>query len=260
MKHCLWALLMVLAAQTAEARIVTKTVEYQQGGTTLEGYLAYSDTVKGKRPGILVVHEWTGVGPYVKHRAEQLAAMGYVAFAADIYGKGVRPATPELAAKEAAKYRGPDRTLIRARAQAGLDQLARFPQTDPKRLAAIGYCFGGTAVLELARSGADVLGTVSFHGGLDTPNPADASRIRGKVLALAGADDPIVPPPQVAAFQQEMRNAKVDWQMNLYGGAVHSFTNPDAGNDPSKGVAYNAKADRRSWEAMKAFFAEIFGK
>ena len=150
--------------------------------------------------------------------------------------------------------------MIRARANAGLDTLAASPLVDTSRLAVIGYCFGGTAALELARSGANLLGTVSFHGGLDTPNPADARNIRGKVLALHGADDPHVPPEQVAAFQQEMRQAKVDWEMVYYGGAVHAFTNPDSGNDPSKGVAYNAEADRRSWEEMKLFFAEIFGK
>jgi dienelactone hydrolase len=260
MKHCLLALAMVMIAQTAQARLITKTVEYRQGDTPLEGYLAYDDSIKGKRPGVLVIHEWTGLGAYEKKRAEQLAALGYVAFAADIYGKGVRPATPELAGKEAAKYRGTDRSLIRARAAAGLNKLAGFPEVDADRLAVIGYCFGGTAALELARSGANLRGTVSFHGGLDTPVPADALKIRGKVLALHGADDTFVPPPQVAAFQQEMRLAKVDWQMIYYGGAVHSFTNPKSGNDPTKGVAYNEKADRRSWEAMKQFFAEIFAK
>jgi len=260
MKWCLLAVMMVLIAQVAEARMVTKTVEYRQGSTVLEGYLAYDDSVQGKRPGVLVVHEWTGIGPYVKKRVEQLAALGYLAFAADIYGKGVRPATPELAAKEAGKYRGKDRSLIRARAQAGLDQLAGLAEVDPRRIAVIGYCFGGTAALELARSGAQLAGTVSFHGGLDTPIPADALKIKGKVLVLHGADDPNVPPEQVASFQQEMRMAKVNWEMVYYGGAVHSFSNPDSGNDPTKGVAYNAQADRRSWEEMKLFFAEIFAK
>ena len=183
-----------------------------------------------------------------------------MAFAADIYGKGVRPANNEQAAAEAGKYRGNDRSLIRARAAAGLAKLASFPQVDASRLAAIGYCFGGTAVLELARSGADMRGAVSFHGGLSTPNPADAAKIRAKILVLHGADDTYVPPAEVASFQQEMRQGKVDWQMIQYGGAVHSFSNPGSGNDPSKGVAYNEKADRRSWEAMKQFFNEIFKK
>lgn len=260
MRKYVFALAMLLLAYDAGGAVMGKTVEYRDGATVLQGYVAYDDGIKGKRPGVLVVHEWMGLGDYEKRRADELAKLGYVAFAADIYGKGVRPATQELAAKEAAKYRGSDRSLIRSRAAAGLEKLAAFPQVDPHRLAAIGYCFGGTAVLELARSGADLLGTVSFHGGLNTPNPADAKNIRGKVLALHGADDPYVKPDEVAAFQQEMRQAKVDWQMNFYGGAVHSFSNPKSGNDTSKGAAYNEKADRRSWEAMKLFFNEIFGR
>ncbi|MEA5113076.1 MAG: dienelactone hydrolase family protein [Geobacteraceae bacterium] len=250
-------LTLVGTALAAEAELVTKTVEYRQGNAILEGFLAWDDAVKGKRPGVLVVHEWTGLGNYVKKRVEQLARLGYVAFGADIYGKGIRPSTPEAASREAGKYKA-DRNLLRMRARAGLDQLSGHPMVDRSRIAAIGYCFGGTTVLELARSGADLQGVVSFHGGLDTPFPDDASRIRARVLALHGADDPFVPPGQVADFQNEMRKGRVDWQMNFYGGAVHSFTNPDSGNDPAKGVAYNEKADKRSWEAMKSFFKEIF--
>lgn len=250
--------LLVLAG-SVEAKLVTKTVEYRQGDAVLAGYLAYDDATRGKRPGVLVVHEWNGLGPYVQKRVEQLARLGYVAFGADIYGKGIRPATREESAKTAGKYRS-DRQLLRDRARAGLDELRKQPMVDTGRLAAIGYCFGGTTVLELARSGADLRGVVSFHGGLDTPNPADAKNIRAKVLVLHGADDPRVPPEQVAAFQDEMRKANVDWYMTMYGSAVHTFTNPEAGNDPSKGNAYNEKADRRSWEAMKQFFVEIFGK
>ena len=182
---------------------------------------------------------------------------GFHTFALDMYGKGVRAKTPEEAAKLSGIYKG-DRPLMRARAQAGLDELRKQPLVDPARIAAIGYCFGGTTVLELARSGADVAGVVSFHGGLGTPQPADAKNIKGKVLVLHGADDPHVPPAEVAAFQDEMRKAAVDWQMIYYGGAVHSFTNPGSGTDASTGVAYNEKADKRSWEAMKAFFKELF--
>ena len=243
----------------AEAKIVTKVVEYRQGDAVLEGYLAYDDATAEKRPGVLVVHEWTGLGPYVQKRVQQLAGLGYVAFGADIYGKGVRPDNPKDAAAIAGKYKG-DRKLMRDRVLAGLAELRRQQQVDLGRLAAIGYCFGGTTVLELARSGADVRGVVSFHGGLDTSLPAAAGQIRAKVLALHGADDPFVPPAQVATFQEEMRGAGADWQMVYYSGAVHSFTNPDSGNDPKKGAAYNERADRRSWEAMKLFFAEIFGR
>jgi dienelactone hydrolase len=190
-------------------------------------------------------------------RAEQLAALGYVALTADIYGKGVRPANGQEASAEAGKYYR-DRTLLRARARAGLDFLASRPEADPSRLAVIGYCFGGATALELARSGAPVKGTVTFHGGLSTPTPADAKNITGKVLVLHGADDPYTKQEDVTALMKEMREAGVDWQLVQYSGAVHSFTDKRAGNDNSKGAAYNEAADRRSWKAMKDFFEEIF--
>ena len=242
---------------TVHAAIQTKTVEYKQSDTTLEGFVAYDDAIKGARPGVLVVHQWMGLTDYEKHRAEMLAQLGYVAFCADIYGKVVRPQNPAEAGTLAGKYKN-DRRLLRARVNAGLDALRQQPLADPKRLAAIGYCFGGTTVLELARSGADIAGVVSFHGGLDAPDPADGKNVKCKVLALAGADDPFQKPEDLAAFEKEMRDAKVDWQIEFYGGAVHAFTQPMAGNDNSKGAAYNEKADKRSWEAMKQFFAEIF--
>ncbi len=237
----------------------TESVEYRQDGTALEGYLAYGDSVKGPRPGVLVVHEWWGINDYIVRRIEQLAELGYIALAADIYGKGSRAKTREEAMKLAGAFRsGTDRALLRSRANAGLDLLKKHPLTDPKRVAAIGYCFGGTAVLELARSGADVAGVVSFHGGLGTPDPADAKNIRGKVLVLTGADDPSAKPDQVIAFEEEMRKAGVDWYLVTYANAVHGFTNPANGTDNSRGAAYNEKADRRSWQAMKDFFGEIF--
>jgi dienelactone hydrolase len=246
-----------LTAGVARGGVVTRDVEYRQGDTVLEGYLAYDDQGPAKKPGILVVHDWVGVGPYVKGRAEQLAALGYVAFAADIYGKGVRPSNPKDASATAGKFKA-DRPLLRARVLAGLTELRRQPNVLETKVAAIGYCFGGSTVLELGRAGGDVQGIISFHGGLDTPTPADAKNIRGKVLVLTGADDPSVPEPQVKAFEDEMRAAGVDWQLAAYGGAVHAFTVPGAGNDPSKGAAYNASADRRSWVAMRNFFDEIF--
>jgi dienelactone hydrolase len=230
---------------------------YQQGNTTLEGFLACDDAVQGKRPGVLVAHDWTGLGDYARTRAKMLAEMGYVAFAADIYGKAVRPKAPQQAAAESGKYKK-DRKLMRARVQAGLALLAGNPLCDSKRVAGIGYCFGGTCVLELARSGADIAGVVSFHGGLDTPTPRDAKNIKCKVLVLHGGDDPHVPVKDVTAFENEMRAGGVDWQLVVYGGAVHAFTNPASGNDKSRGAAYDEKADRRSWQAMKIFFAEIF--
>lgn len=257
MKLLLAAFASMLIASNAGAQIHTETVEYEHGDAVLEGYLAYDPAIKGKRPGVIVVHEWKGLGSYAKMRAEQLAGLGYVAFAADIYGKDAQPKTDEEAMVCVRKYKG-DRQLLRARATAALDALRKDVHCDSKRIAAIGYCFGGTTVLELARSGADIAGVVSFHGALDTPNPADAKNIKCKILACHGADDPYVPAEQVAAFEKEMRDAGVDWELIKFGGAVHSFTVPEAGNDNSKGAAYNERADKRSWEAMKAFFTEIF--
>lgn len=241
----------------ARAKVVTKMVEYKQGDTVLEGILAYDDKVKTKRPGVLIVHDWMGVGDYVKMRAEQVAKLGYVAFAADIYGKNNRPKDQKQAAEIAGSFRK-DRPLLRDRAKAGLETLLKSNLVDAKRVATMGYCFGGGTSLELARSGADLRGAISFHGNLDTPNADDAKNIKAKVLVLHGADDPYVPSEQVQAFQTEMRNAKIDWQFVAYGNAVHAFTEQHAGNDNSKGAAYNADADKRSWIAMKDFFGEIF--
>lgn len=241
------------------ADIRTETVEYTIGDAVFEGYLAFDGKSAAKRPGVLVVHEWTGINPYVKRRVDEVARLGYTAFAADIYGKGVRPGNPKEAGATASIYKN-NRVLMRERVRAGLEQLRKHKTVDARRTAAIGYCFGGTTALELARSGADVLGIVSFHGGLDTPAPADAKNIKGKILVLHGADDPFVPRAQVEVFEDEMRAAKVDWQLVKYSQAVHAFTNPDAGSDPSKGAAYNAQADRRSWEEMRDFLAEIFTK
>lgn len=251
------AAFLIMTALSTKSEIVSKPVEYQQGDTVLEGWSVYDDAIQGRRPAVLVVHQWKGLGDDEKKRAEMLARLGYNVLAADIYGKGVRPQTPQAAGTEAGKYKN-DRALLRARVRAGLDVLASHELTDPKRIAAIGYCFGGTTVLELARSGADIAGVVSFHGGLSSPTPGDAKNIKAKVLALHGADDPNVPPKEVAAFEDEMRQGGVDWQLVAYGGAVHSFTDWNAGNDNSKGAAYSERADRRSWEAMKQFFAELF--
>ncbi len=245
-----------MLSTVAEAKVITQTLNYEQDGVELEGYLAYDDAHSGPRPGVLIVHAWMGLGEYEQGRARQLAELGYVALAADIYGKGVRPTDPQSAGAEAGKYRA-DRALLRARAQAGLAALKGLAQVDPARVAAIGYCFGGGAVLELARSGAELGGVVSFHGNLDTPNVDDAQNIRCKVLVLHGADDPHVNQDAVQAFIAEMTAAKVDWQLVEYGNAVHAFSDPRAGDDPSKGAAYNASADKRSWQAMLDFFGEL---
>jgi dienelactone hydrolase len=242
----------------AEAKLHAETIEYQDGDATLAGYLVYEEA-GARRPGVVVVHDWMGLSAETKRRADLLAGLGYVALAADIYGKGVRPTDMQSAGAEAGKWKV-NRASLRRRARAALDLLLQQKNVDPDHVAAIGYCFGGTTALELARSGAPIAGVVSFHGGLDSPTPADAKHIKGKVLVLHGADDPHVPAEQVLAFEKEMREGGVDWQLVAYGGAVHAFTIPAAGKDNAKGAAYNEKADRRSWEAMKLFFAELFGK
>lgn len=247
----------VMLMNNTEAKIITRPVDYESDGVKLQGYLAYDDAQKGKRPAVLIVHEWWGLNDYPKKRAEQIAKLGYVAFAADMYGKGVVAKTPEEAQKLASQFRQ-DRMLTRKRITAAFDVLKKFDFVDDNKIAAIGYCFGGMVALELARSGADIKGVVGFHTSLDTPRPDDARNIKGKILICTGANDKSVPPEMRQAFQQEMDNAGVDWQMNIYSGAVHAFTNPASGSDPSKGVAYNANADRRSWAAMKLFFDEIF--
>jgi dienelactone hydrolase len=249
-------LAMTLITTTARAEIVTRTVEYKAGDATLEGLLVQETGGPARKPGVVVVHDWMGVGPYTRGRAEQLAKLGYVAFVADVYGKGVRPTNPKEAGEQAGKFKR-DRPLLRARMLAALAELRKQPNVLPGKVAAIGYCFGGTAALELARAGADLAGVVSFHGGLDSPTPADARAIKARVLVLHGADDPYVPQAEVLAFEEEMRGGGVDWTLVKYSGAVHAFTIPGAGQDNSKGAAYNATADRRSWQAMRDFFDEV---
>lgn len=249
--------LLLAATLPAHAKVITQVVEYREKDTVLEGYMAYDDAFKGKRPGVLVAHQWMGLGNYEKRRAEMLAEMGYVAFALDLYGKGVRPMDAKTAGELAGSFKA-NRPLWRERARAAVITLRKQPLVDVKRLAIIGYCLGGGTALELARSGADLDGFVSFHGSLDTPTPEDAKAIKGEVLVLHGAIDPYSPPETVEALRKEMEAAKVSYEIQLYGGAVHSFTEREAGNDISKGVAYNEKADKRSWQAMKNLFSQIF--
>ena len=250
------ALLASLLALPAGAAIKTETVKYDAGGHEFNGFLAYDDASSGKRPGILVAPEWWGLTDYAKHRAEQLAALGYVAFAMDPYGNGKTANDASEAGKLAGALKS-NPTELRARANAALDVLKKNPNVDPSKLGAIGYCFGGTTVLELARSGADLKGVVSFHGGLATKQPAVPGNFKPAVLICHGGDDSFESPEEIAAFQDEMRKAGADWEMNIYGGAVHSFTNPESDKRGIKGIAYNAKADKRSWEAMQTFFKEV---
>lgn len=238
------------------AGIIEKPVEYMAEGVLCEGWAAYDDATTTKRPSVLVVHQWTGVSDNEKMRARMLAELGYNVLVADVYGKGIRP-QPPASGQEAGKYKK-DRALLRSRLTAALAVLTKDSRTDSSRIACIGYCFGGTAAIELARSGAAIKGIVSFHGGLDSPTPADGKNIKGKVLALHGADDPFVPVKEIDAFEQEMKDAGVNYKLVKYPGAVHSFTQKAAGSDNSKGAAYNEAADKASWDEMKTFFTELF--
>jgi dienelactone hydrolase len=248
-------LLLALLPTIAFAKVKTEKVVYEVNGVKMEGVLAFNDKTKKPAPGIVVFHDWMGVGPYSEMRATQLAELGYVAFAADVYGTETRPKDQKEAAEFAAKYRG-DRPLLRQRTQAAFDALLKDKRVDKSKVAAIGYCFGGTAALELARSGAPMRGVVSFHGGL--ASNMKATKFDQRLLILHGADDPFVPEKEVLEFQKEMRDAKADWQFVSYGNAVHSFTQKEAGSDNSKGAAYNELADKRSWKEMEGFFKEIF--
>jgi dienelactone hydrolase len=251
------ALLGLLAAVSGEAKVNERTLPYAAGDTTCQGFLAYDDAVAGPRPGVMVVHDWLGLGEFARARCRELAAMGYVALAADMYGDGKLATDPAGgSALAGALYANP--ALMRGRAAAALAALKAQPGVDPKRVAAIGYCFGGSTVLQLAYSGADLAGVVSFHGGLKPPEGDDLGRIKAKILILHGAADPHVKPDAVQATLDGLTAAHADWQFVAYANAVHAFTNPAAGNDPSRGAAYNANAARRSWIAMQSFFAELF--
>lgn len=234
----------------------TESIAYAHAGTDYIGYFAAPANAT-KRPGILICGEGNGLGSQVKARAEQLAQLGYSAFCLDFIGGGQVLATlPEMMAKLGTLRA--DLTKTRALGRVGLDLLTARAETDPTKLAAIGYCFGGQLALELARDGAPLAATVAFHANLGARDPGEAKRITGKVLACIGADDPIVPPAERAAFEAEMRGAGVDWRLYLYGGAVHGFANPNAGAMGNAAVAYHAPSHRRSWREMLALFDEVF--
>lgn len=248
-----------LMALTAVAKPVQKSVRYELGGTKFEGVLIYDDAVKTPRPGLVLVPNWMGINAPNLKQASEIAGKDYIIFVADMYGESVRPKAPDEAGKAAGAVKG-DRHLMRARVNKALDLLrteGKAVGLDAKKLGAIGFCFGGTSVLELARSGADVSGVVSFHGGLDAPLAAEGKGITAKVLALHGADDPYVPAKEVAGFEEEMRKAKADWQLVAYGNAVHSFTDVDA--NLAGQAQYNPTVAKRAYKAMNDFFAEAFG-
>jgi dienelactone hydrolase len=236
--------------------IQTRSVEYSHEGDSLEALLAWDDAQSGPRPGVIVSHAFRGREAYENGRAEQLAGMGYVGFALDLYGKGVHAETKEEAFEHMNRFTG-DRPFLQSRLLACIEAAAAQPEIDSDALAAIGYCFGGLCVLDMARVGAPVAGVCSFHGILGAPDNTAGEQISARVLVEHGWDDPMVPPEQVVAFAGEMTAAGADWQLHGHGGAVHAFTNPEA-DDPDFGTVYQADADRRSWQSLENFLAELF--
>lgn len=247
-----FALALLAPAPAALAELRTKTVDYAVGETALQGYLAWDDAVKGPRPGVLVVHEWWGHNAHARRAAERLARAGYVAFALDMFGTGKLATHPGDAQKfvgEALAEAG----AAAARFEAARRQLEARPETDPKRIAAIGYCFGGGVVLSMARSGADLDAVASFHGMIATDTPAEKGKVKAQVLVMTGGADPFVPEEQVVAFEKEMKDAGVRFQVIRYPGAKHGFTNPDAGSYGMPQLEYDAAADAKSWDTMLKF-------
>jgi len=245
---------------TAMAAVHTEEIAYNSGDTVMRGYLAYDDSIEGPRPGVLVVHEWWGHNPYARKRAEMLAELGYTALAVDMYGDGKTAAHPDDAGKFSGELKKnmPEAT---ARFMAAMEVLKKAPTVDPEKIAAIGYCFGGGIVLEMARTGVDLDGVVSFHGSLGTDNPAQPGKVKARVLVLNGADDPFVKTDSIQAFNREMVAAGVRYEFVNYPGAKHSFTNPEAdafGKEFGLPLAYNREADEKSWQAMQELFTEIF--
>lgn len=243
---------MLALASSATAAIQTKEIEYQHGGTTLQGYLAWDDAAKGARPGVIVVHEWWGHNAHARRQAERLAKAGYVGFALDMFGKGkvtTHPADAQGFVQETMKESG----LAEARFRAALEQLQAQVTVDRERIAAIGYCFGGGVVLGMARAGADLDAVASFHGSIATGKPAEKGKVKAQLLVMTGAADPFVPEEQVVAFEQEMKNAGARFEVIRYPGAKHGFTNPDAGTYGMEQLAYDANADAKSWDALLRF-------
>lgn len=245
---------MILAAGQALAAVKTETIEYKDGDATLKGVLAWDDAVSGMRAGVLVVHEWWGLNDYAISRAKQLAGEGYVAFALDMYGDD-KVTEHANEAGEWSKQISSNIDAWVARANAGLAVLKAQPQTDAANVAAIGYCFGGSTVMQMAYAGSDVKAVVSFHGSLP-PAGEDVTSIKPRVLVAHGRDDAFIPADRIKAFQEGMDRVKADWEMTIYSGARHGFTNPDAGKFGIDNVVYNETADKRSWAAMLRLFDE----
>lgn len=236
--------------------VVGNTVNYLDDEVLLEGYFAYDDAIEGIRPAVLIHHTWVGRDEFVADKARKLAELGYLAFATDMYGQGIIGTSPEENAKLMQPFMD-DRAKLQKRLRAALKAVKLLPWADNNRVAAIGFCFGGLCALDLARSGADLCGVVAFHGLLTAPDNIPTPKIKAKVLVLHGHDDPMAPPDHVLALQTELTKAGVDWQVHVFGNTMHAFTNPVA-NNPDFGTVYQADADRRSWQAMQNFLAEVF--
>jgi len=260
MKKSLCFIGFMFAVAAAQAAVQGKEVSYHANGTTLKGYVAYDDAVKGKRPGILVVHEWWGHNEYARKRARMLAELGYTALAVDMYGNGKQAHHPDDAGKFSSEV-SKNAKLAKARFDAALKLIKRQKTVDTHNIAAIGYCFGGSVVLNMARIGEPLKAVASFHGGLGTDHPAEAGKVKARIASFTGEDDPFIPAAQVAAFRQEMDKAGVSYKAVTYPGAKHSFTNPDAdkyGQEFKLPLAYNAAADKASWDEGLAFLADAF--
>lgn len=257
MRVLTFAVLGVIFTTAAVAEIQTKTIEYRSGELVLEGYMAWDDAQDVQKPAVIVIHEWWGNDDYSRRRARELAELGYVGFAIDMYGKGKTTQDPKQAAEWATAVRK-DPDLAHALLADALQTLKDQPQVDANRIAAIGYCFGGTMVLNMARWGMDVDGVVAFHADLSNPHPTRNRKIAAKILVAHGSDDGFVPDAQVDALRREMQDANADHEIKVYPGAQHSFTNPDADKHGIQYVKYNEPADRKSWNDMKAFLAEVF--
>ena len=247
---------------SANPELEGKEVDYTSGGVTMKGYLVYDKNIKGQRPGVLVVHEWWGHNEYARKRARMLAEMGYTAFAVDMYGDGKQAMHPDDAGKFSSELMK-NFDVAKARFLAAMEFLKKQPQTDPHQIAAIGYCFGGGIVLNMARQGIDLKGVASFHGSFAAVKPAEPGAVKARILVLHGADDKFSTPEQIEAFRKEMNNAGADLKFISYPGAKHSFTNPAADDYAKKfnlQLGYNAEADKKSWEELRKFLSRIFKK
>jgi dienelactone hydrolase len=260
MKEFLLAMSLCCFGSAVQAAVQGKEVSYQANGTTLKGYIAYDDAIKGKRPGVLVVHEWWGQNEYARKRARMLAELGYTALAVDMYGDGKVADNPDDAGKLATEV-SKNMTMAKARFEAGMQLLRKQETVDANEIAAFGYCFGGGVVLNMARMGEDLKGVASFHGGLGTDHPAQPGKIKARIISFSGEADPVIGADKVAAFRKEMESAGANYRVVTYPGAKHAFTNPDAdelGKKFNMPIAYNAEADKDSWVQAKVFLREVF--